>query len=209
LDLYLGISFFLFQEGLQTVDWAYTHPPILFLALEIFLPKQKEILFLVNFARQAKYKSSTQKEEYAITRSHMCSLCLSCWRGFDPSPFPVPFRSSLLGCSSFGSAQHLWCRYYHRKFQRSTTASFLHGDCHNNVLVNLDNEKWCHLQKCSPFFTSMQAGVSQRICSSYTTSKINLSSSYRFMARSFSVIFLIFFLTFFVSWDLLYFLLDL
>jgi hypothetical protein len=49
-----------------------------FLALEIFLPKQKEIPFLVNFARQAKYKSSTQKEEYAITRSHMCSLCLCC-----------------------------------------------------------------------------------------------------------------------------------
>lgn len=38
-----------------------------FLAMEIFLPKQEEILFLVNFARQAKYKSSTQKEEYAVT----------------------------------------------------------------------------------------------------------------------------------------------
>jgi hypothetical protein len=43
----------------------------------------------------------------------------------------------------------------------------------------------------------MQAGVSQRICSSYTTSKIKISSSYRFMARSICVIFLIFFLTFF------------
>ena len=165
--------------------------------MEIFLPEQKNFFWLILQGRLN--TRALLKRKNMQLPDYTCVLCACNVEEDLIHLLPVPFCFGLLGHCSLDSAQYLWLRQHHREFWSSIAASFLHGDYYNNVLVNMDNEKWCHLQQRPSLSAKVQIGVQKRICSGYTKSKIKIPSTYRFMSRSICVIFLIFFLTFFVS----------
>jgi hypothetical protein len=173
------------------------------MAMEILLQNKRKFFFWLILQDRLNTRALLKRKHMSLLNYH----CVLCNLGVDEDIFHLLFHSFLYGLLVYRTVNYpQLSRYgfFTWEHQRSTAFSFsIHTEIlNNNVLVYLVNAQRCDFQKSTSFSQQMQASLQEEVCSYYSLSKDKIPISYRFMATviCISLLFMIFFLTFFVSW---------